>query len=56
LKSMKVLLPFALYAAKIPPVLKALNNEKVQTVLFGMVRKVENAVEAGMSALKGGRP
>ena len=49
--TMKKLLPFALPAAKFPPVLKLLNSEKVQTVLFGWVRKVEDAV----NAVKGGR-
>lgn len=49
--TMKRLLPFALPAAKIPPVLRLLNNEKVQTTLFSWVRRVEDLV----SAVRGGR-
>ncbi len=41
-ESMKTILPFALPAARIPPVLKLLNNEKIQTVLFSWIRKVED--------------
>lgn len=41
-EDMKALLPLALAAAKIPQVLKLLNNEKVQTLLFGWVRKLED--------------
>jgi putrescine aminotransferase len=45
-KTMKRLLPFALPVARIPPLLRLLNNQKVQTRLFGWVRRVENAVSA----------
>ena len=48
--TMKKLLPLALPAAKIPPVLRLLNSEKVQTVLFGWVRRAEDA----WHAVKGG--
>ncbi len=41
-KDMKTMLPVTLLAAKVPGVLKLLNNEKVQTSLFAQVRKVEN--------------
>jgi putrescine aminotransferase len=44
--TMKKLLPFALPAAKFPPVLRLLNSEKVQTVLFGWIRRIEDAVAA----------
>jgi acetylornithine/succinyldiaminopimelate/putrescine aminotransferase len=40
-KDMKSLLPAALFAAKIPGILKLLNNEKVQAALFGFVRRFE---------------
>ena len=40
-KDMKSLLPVALFAVKIPGVLKLLNNEKVQAALFGFVRRFE---------------
>lgn len=50
--TMKKLLPLALPAAKIPPVLKLLNNERVQTVLFGWVRTVEDAVKAARGGAK----
>ncbi len=39
---MKTLLPVALPAAKIPGVLKLLNNEKVQTVTFNWIRSMED--------------
>lgn len=39
---MKTLLPVALPAAKIPGVLKLLNNEKVQTVTFNWIRSIED--------------
>ncbi len=39
---MKTLLPIALPAAKIPGVLKMLNNEKVQTVTFNWIRSIED--------------
>lgn len=42
-KTMKTTLPLALVAAKIPPLLKLLNSEKVQVVLFGWLRKLEEA-------------
>lgn len=45
-KDMKILLPLALPAARIPPVLRLLNNEKVQTTLFGFIRKLEDAAGA----------
>ncbi len=41
-KSMKILLPLALPAAKIPGVLKLLNNEAVQTVVFNWIRSAED--------------
>jgi 4-aminobutyrate aminotransferase-like enzyme len=40
--SMKTLLPIALPAAKIPGVLKLLNNERVQTVVFNWIRSIED--------------
>lgn len=42
IKDMKSFLPLALFAAKIPPLLKALNNERVQTVTFNMIRWFED--------------
>lgn len=53
--AMKQLLPLALPAAKIPPVLKMLNSERVQTVLFNWIRKVEDTFTRP-GAGKGGRP
>jgi len=41
-KTMKMMLPIALPAVKIPWVLKLLNSEKVQTVTFNWVRSVED--------------
>ena len=41
-KDMKTLLPLALLAAKIPGVLKLLNNENIQTAVFTQVRKLED--------------
>jgi acetylornithine/succinyldiaminopimelate/putrescine aminotransferase len=41
-ESMKILLPIALPAAKIPGVLKLLNNEKVQTGVFNWIRSLED--------------
>jgi len=41
-ESMKMLLPIALPAAKIPGVLKLLNSERVQTVVFNWIRSVED--------------
>jgi putrescine aminotransferase len=46
-KDMKMILPLALPAAKIPPVLKLLNSEKVQIVLFGFLRKIEDLTGGG---------
>ncbi len=46
-KDMKTLLPLALLAAKIPGVLKLLNNERIQTNLFAYVRKVEDLWHRG---------
>jgi len=45
-KDMKTLLPLALPAAKIPGVLKMLNNERFQTTLFGALRKFEDGAKA----------
>ncbi len=42
---MKKLLPLALPAARVPVVLKMLNSEKVQTSLFGLLRKVEDGAK-----------
>lgn len=39
---MKTLLPVALLAAKVPPILKLLNDERVQTTVFGAIRRVED--------------
>jgi putrescine aminotransferase len=52
-KSMNTLLPLALPAARIPAVLKLLNNERVQTLLFGWVRSIEDAISLGVSAVRG---
>ena len=41
---MKTLLPAALLAAKIPGVLSLLNNENVQTIVFGFMRTLEDLV------------
>jgi len=41
-RDMKTLLPLALTAVKVPGVLKLLNSERVQTVLFGAVRRIED--------------
>jgi len=46
IKDMKTLLPLALPAAKIPGVLKLLNNERFQTSLFGALRKIEDGAKA----------
>ena len=43
-KDMKTLLPFALLAARVPFLLRLLNNEKVQTALFGFFRTIEDLV------------
>ena len=39
---MKRLLPFALLAARVPPVLRLLNREDVQVKLFGLLRSLED--------------
>jgi acetylornithine/succinyldiaminopimelate/putrescine aminotransferase len=39
---MKRVLPIALLAAKVPPVLKLLNNEHVQIAVFGLLRRIED--------------
>lgn len=52
-KSMNTLLPLALPAARIPAVLKLLNNERVQTLIFGWVRRIEDALSFGASAIRG---
>jgi acetylornithine/succinyldiaminopimelate/putrescine aminotransferase len=39
---MKRLLPLALVAARLPGVLPLLNNERVQTGLFGLIRRIED--------------
>ncbi|MCP4137392.1 MAG: aspartate aminotransferase family protein [bacterium] len=52
--SMKALLPLALPAAKIPGVLKLLNNERIQTALFNWIRSLEDLVKKmGRSKKKG---
>ncbi len=43
--SMKTLLPFAIPAARVPFILRLLNNEKVQTVLFNWIRSLEDIVQ-----------
>jgi acetylornithine/succinyldiaminopimelate/putrescine aminotransferase len=40
--AMRVLLPLALPAARIPTLLRLLNDERVQTALFGALRRVED--------------
>jgi acetylornithine/succinyldiaminopimelate/putrescine aminotransferase len=40
--SMGTLLPLALAAARVPPALRLLNDERVQTVLFGLIRRAED--------------
>ncbi|MDP8256160.1 MAG: aminotransferase class III-fold pyridoxal phosphate-dependent enzyme [Candidatus Alcyoniella australis] len=52
--SMKKLLPLALPAARVPALLRMLNNEQAQIVLFGLIRRVEDAAAAASSAFKGG--
>lgn len=44
-KTMKLLLPVALPAAKIPWVLKMLNSEKAQTIIFNWVRSIEDLIQ-----------
>lgn len=46
-KDMKTLLPLALLAAKVPGVLRLLNNENIQTTLFTYVRKLEALLPRG---------
>ena len=46
-RDMKTLLPLAMLAVKIPGVLKLLNNEKVQTVVFNQVRRIEDLFSRG---------
>lgn len=52
LKSMKVLLPFALPAARIPAIRDMLNNEHIQTVLFSWIRDIEDMVKKGLKAIE----
>jgi acetylornithine/succinyldiaminopimelate/putrescine aminotransferase len=51
---MKMLLPLALPATKVPALLKLLNNEHVQTALFGVIRKIEDRAGALIRFVKGG--
>jgi acetylornithine/succinyldiaminopimelate/putrescine aminotransferase len=44
-RHMKMQLPLALLAAKIPGVLKILNNENVQVALFSLLRRIEDLVK-----------
>ena len=53
LADMKRLLPFALPAARIPGVLPLLNNERFQTWLFGLLRKLEKEPAGEKMAGKG---
>ena len=46
-KDMKTLLPLALLAARVPGVLRLLNNEKMQTALFSWVRRAEDLFSRG---------
>lgn len=46
-KDMKTLLPLALLAARVPPLLRLLNDERAQTRLFGLIRKVEDLFGKG---------
>jgi acetylornithine/succinyldiaminopimelate/putrescine aminotransferase len=48
--TMKRLLPFALPLVKIPALLQLLNNEKVQTAIFSLVRRIEDVVGAAKAA------
>lgn len=43
LRKMKTLLPLALVAARVPGVLGLLNDERVQTWVFGLLRRIEDA-------------
>jgi putrescine aminotransferase len=54
-RSMKTILPLALPAARVPAILNLLNNEKVQTSLFGFLRAVEEIVGGAVGSMKGGR-
>jgi len=51
-KSMKLLLPFALPAARIPAIRNMLNNEHVQTVLFNWIRDIEDMLGKGRKAIE----
>jgi putrescine aminotransferase len=53
--SIQWLLPIALPVAKVPPVLRLLNDELVQTTVFGWIRAVEDLGERGRGLVKGGR-
>ena len=52
--SVKWLMPIVLPAAKVPGVLPLLNNELVQTRLFGLLRSLEDAAARAVSMVKGG--
>ena len=52
LGDMKTLLPLALLAAKIPGALKLLNDERIQTRLFGCVRWVEDLFTEAKPGMK----
>jgi acetylornithine/succinyldiaminopimelate/putrescine aminotransferase len=52
--SVKWLMPIVLPAAKVPGVLPLLNNELVQTRLFGLLRSLEGAVARAVAMVKGG--
>ena len=54
LRDMRTLLPLALPAAKIPGVLKLLNNERVQTVAFNAIRSVQDVFHTVLHPKKGG--
>ena len=53
--SIKWLLPIALPVAKLPPALRLLNDEAVQTRVFGWLRAVEDGGDRVRGLLKGGR-
>jgi putrescine aminotransferase len=46
-RDMKTLLPLAMLAVKVPGVLPLLNSEKVQTGLFGVIRRIEDFFSGG---------
>jgi hypothetical protein len=54
--SIKWLLPIALPVTKLPTALRLLNDEAVQTRVFGWLRAVEDGGERVKHLLKGGRP